>query len=337
MPTQRSDGASAIFVDPVSLGLEAEIERVAKSSVHILIRGETGVGKELVARRIHALGARQGRPFVAVNCAALSESLFESELFGHERGAFTGAFVATAGWFEAADGGTLFLDEIGELAPAMQAKLLRVIQEREVTRVGARVARPINVRLITATNVDLEQAIADGRFREDLYYRIRVATLRIPPLRDRPADILPLARHFSRHYAAQPGGIPFTAEAEAALLRHDWPGNIRELENVVQAALVGLRTPHVTPADLTLTVRRATAAPEVVPDSLGLLSGLVDDLLAFDTPDLFERVQELLVLRALAACHGNQVRAAANLGVTRNVLRTLMQRHGLLKPTNREP
>ncbi|MFA5122338.1 sigma-54 interaction domain-containing protein [Zavarzinia sp.] len=332
-----SPGAAAhappIFVDPASVRLEAEIDRVARATVHILLLGETGVGKELVARQIHERSTRRSRPFVAVNCAALSESLFESELFGHERGAFTGAVTATAGWFEAADGGTLFLDEIGELAPAMQAKLLRVIQEREVTRVGARVAKPINVRLVTATNVDLEQAIAVGRFREDLYYRIKVAALRIPPLRERPGDILPLARHFAALYASSPGPVHFSAEAEAALLRHGWPGNIRELENVIQAALVGLRTSLVTALDLRLSQRRGAAAP--TDGRMDRLGGLLDELLGFDAPDLFGRVQHLLVARALAASHGNQMQAAASLGITRNVLRTLMQRYGLIGPPRR--
>lgn len=333
MSSRFVDRVPAIFVDPSSVRLETEIERVARATAHILILGETGVGKELVARQVHERSARRGRPFVAVNCAALSESLFESELFGHERGAFTGAVSATAGWFEAADGGTLFLDEIGELAPAMQAKLLRVIQEREVTRVGARVARPIDVRLITATNVDLEQAISDGRFREDLYYRIKVATLRVPPLRERPGDIMPLARHFSVLYATLPGPVRFTAEAEEALLNHGWPGNIRELENVIQAALIGLRTPVVTAADLLFSRRHAASAS--TDGRLDSLGKLLDDLLAVDVPDIFERVQQLLVTRALAANHGNQVQSAANLGITRNVLRTLMQRHGLIGPPRR--
>ncbi|WP_166646445.1 sigma-54 interaction domain-containing protein [Zavarzinia compransoris] len=320
--------AGPVFDDPVSRRLSAEIERVAGASVHVLVLGETGVGKELVARQIHQLSARRQRPFIAVNCAALSENLFESELFGHEKGAFTGALSATTGWFEAADGGTLFLDEIGELAPAMQAKLLRVIQQREVTRVGARVSRPIDVRLVTATNVDLAKAITAGRFREDLYYRIKVATLKVPPLRDRPGDILALARHFVGLHG--PGAaIAFSPEAEAALLDHDWPGNIRELENVVQAALVGHRGGRIEQADLSLGVRDdGGAAPERA--APGGLQQVLDDLLARETADLFNAVQKQLVLRALDHAGGNQVHAAAFLGITRNVLRTLMQRYDLL-------
>ena len=314
-----------VFDDPLSRRLAAEIARVAGAAVHVLILGETGVGKELVARQIHAQSARRQRPFVAVNCAALSESLFESELFGHERGAFTGALSTTTGWFEAADGGTLFLDEIGELAPAMQAKLLRVIQQREVTRVGARIARPIDVRLITATNVDLEQAIADGRFREDLYYRIKVATLKVPALRDRPGDILPLARHFARLHGGD--GVDFTPKAADALAGHDWPGNIRELENVVQTALVGLEGKWIDAHDLSILQRHLPARAQKGATSL---EQVIDDLLLRDTENLFETVQRQLVVRALDYSGGNQVHAAAYLGVTRNVLRTLMQRHGLL-------
>ncbi len=317
-----------VFADASSHALLDEIDRIAASLVNVLILGETGVGKELVARHLHAAGSRRHHPFVAVNCAALSESLFESELFGHERGAFTGAHAGTPGWFEAANGGTLFLDEIGELAPAMQAKLLRVIQEREVTRVGARVARPVDVRLVTATNVDLESAVRDGRFREDLYYRIKVATLQVSPLRARRGDILPIARQFCRRYGPPGIDIALSPDAEAALLRHDWPGNIRELENVIQSALAGFGGRVLTAGDLpirhlaaggTLRQRRRSTALERV----------FDDLLAAGEPELFDLVQRTLVERAFAFNERNQVHTAASLGITRNVLRTLLQRHGV--------
>src|SRR3954470_9997570 len=184
-----------VFEDPLSRALLARIERIAPSDAPVLVTGETGTGKELVARQGHALSNRAARPFVAVNAGAFSASLAESELFGHEKGAFTGAQSAKAGWFEAASGGTLFLDEIGDLPLPLQVKLLRVLQEREVVRLGSRQAIPIDVRLIAATNVDLEEAVAAGHFREDLFYRLNVATILLPPLRERPGDILPLAAY----------------------------------------------------------------------------------------------------------------------------------------------
>jgi len=194
-----------VFEDPLSRALLARIERIAPSDAPVLVTGETGTGKELVARQVHALSFRAARPFVAVNAGAFSESLAESELFGHEKGAFTGAHSAKAGWFEAAHGGTLFLDEIGDLPMPLQVKLLRVLQEQEVTRVGSRRAIPIDVRLIAATNVDLQAAIAAGQFREDLLYRLKVSSLSLPPLRDRPGDIPALAQHFLDRYARTRG------------------------------------------------------------------------------------------------------------------------------------
>ncbi|MEQ1784698.1 MAG: sigma 54-interacting transcriptional regulator, partial [Hyphomonadaceae bacterium] len=194
-----------VFEDPASRALLERVRRIAPSDATALIIGETGTGKELIARHIHELSDRRSGPFVAFNCAAVNESLLESELFGHERGAFTGAVTAKAGWFETAQGGSLFLDEIGDLSLALQAKLLRVIQEREVVRVGSRQPIAIDVRLIAATNVNLEEAVAAGRFRDDLYYRLNVATIELPPLRARPGDILPLAHHFLNTYGSRLG------------------------------------------------------------------------------------------------------------------------------------
>src|SRR5262245_39272395 len=214
-----SRATALVFEDPKSKALLQHLRRVAPSNASIVIAGETGTGKELVARYVHDESERNTGPFVAVNCAAFSESLVESELFGHERGAYTGAVSAKAGWFEAAHGGTLFLDEIGDLPLAMQVKLLRVLQEREVVRVGSRQPIPIDVRLIAATNINLEEAVAAGHFRTDLYYRINVATLRLLPLRERPGDILPLAEHFLRTYRNRLGctAAIFTPEARAQL------------------------------------------------------------------------------------------------------------------------
>ncbi|MBE0436098.1 MAG: sigma-54 factor interaction domain-containing protein, partial [Methylomicrobium sp.] len=212
-----------VFADPVSRNLLDYIERIAPSEATALIIGETGTGKELVARHIHALSHRRDAPFVAVNCGAFTENLIESELFGHERGAFTGAQTARSGWFETADGGTLFLDEVGDLSLSAQVKLLRVLQEREIVRIGARKATPVNVRLIAATNVDLAAAVQAGHFREDLYYRLNVAGLNLRPLRERRGDIMPLVKHFIERYSKRMklDSVTLTHDAESALL--DYP------------------------------------------------------------------------------------------------------------------
>ncbi|WP_229257351.1 sigma 54-interacting transcriptional regulator [Duganella callida] len=243
-----------VFADPRTQALHDVIERVAPSEATVLITGETGTGKELVARHVHALSRRRNADFVAINCGAFSETLIESELFGYERGAYTGASQGKAGWFETAHGGTLFLDEVGDLPLAMQVKLLRVLQEREVVRLGARRAVPIDVRLIAATNIDLSEAVRAGRFREDLYYRLQVIALPVMPLRERSGDVLPLAHHFLSTYARrlQVDDARLTPEAERALLSYPWPGNIRELENVMHRAVLLSRAGLVSPAELNL-------------------------------------------------------------------------------------
>lgn len=247
-----------VFEDPKSQALLAHLQQVAPSEASVLIIGETGTGKELVARHIHNLSARRNRPFVAVNCGAFSESLVEAELFGHEKGAFTGALSAKAGWFEEANGGTLFLDEIGDLPMAIQVKLLRVLQEREVVRLGSRKSIPIDVRVLAATNVQLEKAINAGHFREDLYYRLDVVSLELSPLRDRPGDILPLTRHFVDAYSQRLGygTITITKEAELKLRSYSWPGNIRELENVIHHTLLICRNGVIERDDLRLSNMR---------------------------------------------------------------------------------
>src|SRR5580700_2264341 len=250
---------ASVFEDVKSKALLERMHLIGPSTANVLITGETGTGKELIARHVHKLSPRADGPFVAVNCGAFSESLVDSELFGHERGSFTGATIARAGWFEAARGGTLFLDEIGDLPFAMQVKLLRVLQERQVVRLGSRTPVAIDVRLIAATNVNLEDAVAAGRFREDLYYRLQVATLHIPPLRERPDDILPLAQYFLGNYAERLGmnDAELSAEAMDVLIRgHSWPGNTRELENVIQHALLVCRENIVRPEDLRLSALR---------------------------------------------------------------------------------
>jgi sigma-54 dependent transcriptional regulator len=259
-----------------------------------------------------------------VNCGADSETRVESELFGHQTGAFTGAAGSKPGWFEAAQGGTLFLDEIGDLPPAVQVKLLRVLQEREVVRLGSRQAIPIDVRLVAATNVDLEQAVAAGRFREDLYYRLKVAVLPLPALRERPGDVLPLAQYFLELYRQRLGAGPVSLSAEAAnrLLAHGWPGNIRELENVLHAALLVCQGGEITGADLRLGPGplRRTDDP-TTRDPLAALESTLTALFDQNLPDLHGRIEAVLMKTAYAYCHRNQLQTARLLGISRNIVR----------------
>lgn len=319
-----------VFEDPVSQRLLAQVEQVAPSDATVLITGETGTGKEIIARHLHDQSARRLRPFVAVNCGAFAESLVESELYGHERGAFTGAIAAKAGWFEAAHGGTLFLDEIGDLPASMQVKLLRILQEHEVVRLGARQAIAVDVRLIAATNVNLEEAVAAGRFREDLYYRLNVASLTLAPLRERPGDIVPLARHFVDVYAHKLGAQATLApSAVARLLEHPWPGNIRELENAIHHALLVRRERQIVAGDLRLTTLRPRAAqsPAGAAGPSALERAFVE-LFEEDLPNLHERVEELLYRTAYRHCDRNQIQTAKLLGVSRNVVRARLAQFG---------
>lgn len=319
-------------------------ESIARSEASVLITGETGTGKEQTARRMHALSGRKGA-FVAINCGAFSEHLIDAELFGHEAGAFTGADRARGGWFEAAQGGTLFLDEIGDMPLTLQVKLLRVLQEGQVVRVGSRKTLTVNTRVIAATNVDLAEAVQAGLFRADLFYRLNVAAIHLPPLRERREEILPLARHFlMRHGQPQAAQIHITAEAAARLLAHSWTGNIRELENVIQFALIVCNGEEVRPGDL----RLIEIEPEldVQPDSVAAqaiegseeaapheLSGAIARLLDGRTPQAFQRIEALVVKTAFDKCRGNQVQAAQLLGITRNTMRTLLRRYELGAPS----
>ena len=352
-----------VFADPRSRELHELIERIAPSQATVLVTGETGTGKELIARHVHALSTRRDRSFVAVNCGAFSETLVESELFGYERGAYTGAVQGKAGWFETANGGTLFLDEIGDLPLPMQVKLLRVLQEREVVRLGSRRSLPIDVRLIAATNVDLAAAVRAGRFREDLYYRLQVINLPLLPLRDRPGDVMPLTRHFVQTYAERLHlrDVRLTIEAEQALVAYAWPGNIRELENVVHRALLVCRDGVVRVADLSLASFAKTLpapAPAPVPEPLlpasdGQASFTPSAFVAAPPPEppptesarfhsawqallasgemiTFEALQLELVLAAWESNERNQVRTAKFLNISRNVVRTYLKKAGVL-------
>ena len=318
--------------DPASLALLARLERVAPSDVPVLITGETGTGKEVVARKIHALSLRAQGPFIAVNAGALSETLIESELFGHERGAFTGAHSDKVGWFEAADGGTLFLDEIGELPLALQVKLLRVLQEGEVTPVGARRPRPIDVRIVAATNVNLRAAIAQRRFREDLFYRLSVTSLRLPALRERPGDILPLARHFvARHERALgQSGVLLGPSAAQRLTSYAWPGNARELENAIRQALLLRDGAELTAADFPLASDSPAGGDAAENAALDALERALLELFERGLPDLQLRVEGALLSSAYHFCGRNQLETARMLGMSRHVVRARLIEHGAL-------
>lgn len=335
--------SALVFEDPESCKLLSLIERVAPSDVTAFIMGETGTGKELVARHLHALSPRKHGPFAAINCGAFSESLVESELFGHEKGSFTGAVSSKQGWFESANGGTLFLDEIGDLPLSTQVKLLRVIQQREIVRVGSRKATPIDVRLVAATNVNLEDAVKAGRFREDLYYRINVVPIQIAPLRNRVGDILPLAEHFlsiykNRLHTKQPILAPETIK-----LLHDypWPGNIRELENVIHRALLVSDGNELRPRDLNLPAIQLAAGSSsgaAADNALHYASNeactwdkALNEIIQSEPEQLYETVNRKLVLSAYAYCRQNQVQTARVLGISRNILRTLLKQFGVIQ------
>ncbi|MEJ0034476.1 MAG: sigma 54-interacting transcriptional regulator [Gammaproteobacteria bacterium] len=346
-PMTANTSTEVVSRDPGSKLALQQLDRLAPSDATILIVGESGTGKELVARRVHERSARRG-PFVAVNCGALTASLAEAELFGYEGGSFTGAAAARIGWFEAADGGTLLLDEVSELPAELQVKILRVLQEREVVRVGSRRTRPIDVRVLAASNVDLARAVMEGRFRADLYYRLNVATVSLPALRERRGDIVPLAEHFlSKHgERLRSRAACLTAEAKRALLLHAWPGNIRELENVIQAAMMSSSDGAIRPEHLRLRDPAPRAAAGSQPISsrvadgagLGALAGPLDELLQSRPSQLFPKVEEFLVRRAFSHSRGNQVLAARLLGVSGNVMRAHLRRYGLVdEPAGEAP
>jgi DNA-binding NtrC family response regulator len=298
--------------------VQKTIGLVADTDSTVLIQGETGTGKEEVARALHAYSARRARPFVPVNCAAIPPDLLESELFGHVRGAFTGAVGDRAGAFHQAEGGTLFLDEIGDMPPAMQAKILRVIQDRMVMPHGGRSAR-VDVRLIAATHRDLPALVEEGRFRADLYYRLNVVPLQLPPLRDRLADIVPLAEHF-----LAPSGKRLSAGAASRLLTYGWPGNVRELRNVVERAAVLVRCGVIAADAIDLPIERPASRIEG--------SDLPSDWLNGDLPGAVARLERTMIAAALREADGNRARAARRLGIQRQLLYAKIERYGLVTP-----
>nr|HEX4318319.1 sigma 54-interacting transcriptional regulator [Kofleriaceae bacterium] len=319
-PPADAPTGSALVLDPAMKRVYTLVERIADTPMTVLILGETGVGKELVCEAIHRGSSRRDRPLIKLNCAALPESLLESELFGHERGAFTGADRRKVGFFEAADGGTLFLDEIGEMPLTLQAKLLRVLERKVITRVGGTGEVATDARVIAATHRDLEVDVRGGRFRQDLLFRIGGFTLAVPPLRDRPAEILPLAEQFARDTAAEQGrGVPtLSADARDALAGYAWPGNVRELKNAIERALV-LAGDSITAVDL--------------PDKLHDAAQRVRPIAATsDVRGQLAEIERAAIVAALDAEGQNQTRAARRLGLSRRALIYKMEKYGLKPP-----
>jgi len=299
------------------------VERVSRSGVTVLVTGESGTGKELIAKGIHFSGKRAERPFIAVNCAAIPEALIESELFGHKRGSFTGAVSDAKGKFEEASGGTLFLDEVSAMPPGLQPKLLRVLQEQEVVRLGESAPRKVDLRLIAATNRNLQTMTADGSFREDLYFRLAVVPIELPPLRERRADIPLLAEHFLKRACERHdcGNLRMEREVFAALSAYSWPGNVRELENTVERMVVLARGEILTIEDLPENIRRPAAHAgnvllELPPEGLSI-----------------EQVEREIIRQALEMHGGNQTRTARYLDVTRSALIYRMQKYELASPS----
>ena len=337
------------FEDVQSKILLERIRLIAPSDATVLVTGESGTGKELIARLVHSLSERRDGPFVAINCGAFSENLIESELFGHERGAFTGAVESRQGWFEASNTGTLFLDEIGDLPLAAQVKLLRVLQEREVVRIGSRKPVKIDVRLVAATNVKLEAAVRAGNFREDLYYRLNVAKLALLPLRDRPDDILPLAAHFIDLYVKRlrVATPTLSSAARRSLRAYSWPGNIRELENVIHHALLISRGKQIEAEDLSFsslgsTLHEHAEARPTTPandsdesaHACSVRSRLSDVLTALfeeHPADLWQDIEAAVFNMAYEYSSRNQVHTARLLGLTRNVVRNRLHQLGVSK------
>jgi DNA-binding NtrC family response regulator len=328
-PVARSTPDTMVAESPQVRELLALVRRVAPSRATVLVQGESGTGKELVARLLHYWSDRVGQPFVAVNCKAFAEGVLESELFGHEKGAFTGAAVARVGCFERAAGGTLFLDEIGEVGLDFQAKLLRVVQDGEVLRVGGTRSHRVDVRVVAATNRVLRDEVAAGRFRDDLFFRLNVIPVRLAPLRERRDDILPLARHFLDQHAAETGRRwALSPAAERALVEHPWPGNVRELENAIERGSVLAAGDAIEPADLLLdqtidlaAPARSTAAAAQIGDEADGEAGSLQEWL--------DRAAAKRIRAALAETAGQRVEAARRLGIDRTTLYRMMKRLGV--------
>jgi len=314
--TVRADGFEDMLgASPQMHGVFAYIRKVANTTAPVLLLGESGTGKEMVAMAIHRRSSHKGGPFIAINCNAIPENLLESELFGHEKGAFTGAHAQRKGMIESAGEGTLFLDEIGELPAAVQVKLLRFLQEQRFQRVGGRQEIQIDTRIIAATNLDLKQAVAEAKFREDLYFRLAVVVIQLPPLRERVDDVVLLAREFLHRYAAQNGkaNLTFTPEALRAINCHPWPGNVRELQNRVKRAVIMADGKRITEVDLELSSSPNPAGAATLKEAR-------------------ESVERELIQRTLKRHLGKVTSAAAELGISRPTLYELIDKLGIAKP-----
>ena len=315
---KRFDAGNIIGQSPAMVRVIEMVAQVASSEATVLISGESGTGKELIAGAIHFNSPRKDGPYVKINCAAITETLLESELFGHEKGAFTGAYKKKEGRFVQAQGGTLFLDEISEMSLAMQVKLLRVLQEREITRVGGEEPIKVDVRLIAATNKDLVREVEEGRFREDLYYRLNVVNINIPPLRQRKEDVPLLAKHFLSIFSEKnhKNIEGFTPQAMDRLLRYDWPGNVRQLMNAIERAVVLSRSNYLDLEDLPLV------PGEQLPENGGHEIPVSDLAL--------EEVEKATILKTLELTGGNKSEAARKLGITRKTLHTKLKKYGVV-------
>ena len=320
----EDDGSDLIGPSHAMREVHKRIGLAAAHTMPVLVLGETGTGKEMVARALHRHSARAGQPFVAVNCSAIPKELLESELFGHVRGAFTGATGERPGCFRAADGGVLLLDEIGDMALDVQAKILRTLQEGEVTPLGSHRTVKVDVRVIAATHRDLAGAVREGRFREDLLYRLDVLSIRLPPLRERLADIIPLAEHFLRRAAGSGGPRALSADAAQRLLSHPWPGNVRELRNVMERCHALVRHRVIGGADLAELGIGVGAVPRGK-----ATDALPADWLECDLPAAVEKLERLLIAQALAQTHGNRAEAARRLGIHRQLLYRKLAQYGL--------
>ncbi|MDO1558182.1 sigma-54 dependent transcriptional regulator [Brevundimonas sp. 2R-24] len=322
------DERPMVTKDPAMQGVLRLADQVARSEASILITGESGVGKEVMARYVHAKSRRADRPFISVNCAAIPENLLESELFGHEKGAFTGAVARRIGKFEEADGGTLLLDEISEMDARLQAKLLRALQERVIDRVGGAKPVKVDIRVIATSNRDLAQAVREGVFREDLLYRLNVVNLRLPSLRERPADVAVLAEHFAKKYAAANGvpERPFSAEASALLRTYAWPGNVRELENAIHRAVLLADGPEIGVEAVRMPDGR-TLSPSLDQGAAARAVQAADAVTRNFVGQTVAQMEQALILDTLGHCFGNRTHAANILGISIRTLRNKLNEY----------
>jgi two-component system response regulator FlrC len=325
------DRTTMIAKDPSMITMLHMADRIAPSDATVLITGESGTGKEVMSRYIHQKSKRAKGPFISLNCAAIPENLLESELFGHEKGAFTGAVARRIGKFEEANGGTLLLDEVSEMHPSLQAKLLRAIQERIIDRIGGKEPVKIDIRMIATSNRDMEAAVKAGQFREDLYFRLNVVNLQLPSLKERPADIIPLSEMFAKKYSEHNGIAPkrFSAAAAEKLKSHTWPGNVRELENTMHRAVLMSQEAEIEPAAIIISGQKTSAvaiAAQTVVEKSAAVSGSAAPATGFSTRSLAD-IERETILSTLDHCLGNRTHAATILGISIRTLRNKLKEY----------